>query len=174
MGALMFLALIFLAPIAAATDHSELALSIYGPFGTLCHQLPERSFFIAGHKLAVCARCSGIYAGFALVSLFYPLARPLRATINPPVKWLFLAAVPMAIDFSLTFFGYWENTHTTRLITGLLLGGVAVFYVIPGIIELSMRGRETQDAARKTILTNESPAAVVGARSDYSAPYRRI
>ncbi len=44
--------------------HGEVAAAIYRAFGTLCHQLPERSYFIDGHKLAVCSRCTGLYAGF--------------------------------------------------------------------------------------------------------------
>jgi uncharacterized membrane protein len=51
---------------------------------------------------------------------------------------LFLAAAPLAIDFSLGFFGIWENTHLSRFVTGALLGSVAVLYVMPGLIDLSL------------------------------------
>ena len=95
---------------------------IYHAFGILCHQRPDRSYFIAGHKLAVCSRCTGLYAGFAVTLLLYPLIRSLRNNINPPRIYLILAAITLAIDFSLTFFGIWENTHTSRLLTGALLG----------------------------------------------------
>src|SRR5215213_5978905 len=132
-------ALILMAPVAAAGGHNGLAFAIYRAFGTLCHQIPERSYFIDGHKFAVCSRCTGIYFGFAFTLLLYPLIRSLRATETPLRKWLLLAAVPLAIDFSLTFFGIWENTHTSRLLTGTLLGSVAVFYVAPGLMELSLR-----------------------------------
>ncbi|MDY3097688.1 DUF2085 domain-containing protein, partial [Methanobrevibacter sp.] len=27
----------------------------------MCHRNPERSFFINGHQLPVCARCTGFY-----------------------------------------------------------------------------------------------------------------
>ena len=136
---LSIMALVAGAPIAAATHHEHTALTIYRSFGLLCHQLPERSYFIAGHKLAICSRCLGLYSGFTAMFLFYPLVRSVRTITAPSVKWLFLSAVPLGIDFSLTFFGIWENTHTTRLLTGLLLGGVAVLYVMPGISELSLR-----------------------------------
>jgi uncharacterized membrane protein len=163
--------MILTAPLAAASNHASLALTIYRPFSTFCHQLPERSFFIAGHKLAVCARCSGLYGGFALVLLLYPLIRPLRSTVLPQPKWLFLAAAPMAADFSLTFFGIWENTHLSRLFTGVLLGGVTVFYVMPGLVELSLRITRTKP---QELLTISSPEAIAAAPSDYSAPERRI
>ena len=34
----------------------------------LCHQRPERSFFLWGSQMPVCARCLGIYAGAALAA----------------------------------------------------------------------------------------------------------
>jgi len=162
--------LIVVAPLAAAGAHDRLAVTIYRAFTVLCHQLPERSYFIAGHPLAVCSRCTGLYAGFVLTMLLYPLLRPLRTTIWPPREWLILAAVPMAIDFSLTFFGVWENTHTSRLLTGMLLGSVSVFYVMPGLAELSLRRTKTL----RPTFTLPSRERMASAASDYSAPERRI
>ena len=137
--ALMFSLLIVIAPLAAAGSHNLLAFSIYQTFANVCHQLPERSFYIAGHQFAVCARCTGLYAGFTFAILLYPLIRPIRTAVTPPRKWLFAAAAPLAVDFSLAFLGIWENTHTSRLLSGLLLGAVSVFYIMPGIAELSSR-----------------------------------
>jgi uncharacterized membrane protein len=166
---LAIVSLIVIAPLTAGT-HPQLAKSIYGGFAVLCHQIPERSYFIAGHKFAVCSRCTGLYAGFALTLLFYPLLRSLRATDWPPPVWLVLSAVPMALDFGLTFLGIWENTHTSRLLTGLLLGSVSVFYVMPGLAELATRkSRETRPT-----FTLASPEHMAAAPSDYSAPDRRI
>jgi hypothetical protein len=42
----------------------------------------------------------------------------------------------MVIDVGLDMLGVWKNTHLSRLLTGLLLGSVAAFYVIPGLIDL--------------------------------------
>ena len=167
--------LILVAPLAAAGGHNGLAFAIYRAFGTLCHQLPERSYFIDGHKFAVCSRCTGIYAGFAFTLLLYPLVRSLRNIATPPRSLLILAALPLAIDFSLTFFGFWENTHTSRLLTGALLGSVAVFYVMPGIADLSLRSltKRTHEP-RPVTFTLTSPERIAAAPSDYSAPDRRI
>ena len=174
-AATLFVSLIVVAPLAAASGHAGLAAAIYRGFATICHQLPERSFFIDDHKLAVCSRCTGLYAGFLFTLLIYPLVRSLRRTATPARKWLFLAALPLLIDFSLTFFGIWENTHTSRLLTGLLLGSVSVFYVMPAIMELSLRA--LQNRTRPTphaTFTLASPEAIASAASDYSAPDRRI
>ncbi len=165
--------LIVLAPVAAASGHSEIAEGIYRGFGIFCHQRPDRSYFIEGHKLAVCSRCTGLYAGFAFTLLIYPLLRSLRSVATPPRMVLFLAALPLLIDFSLTFFGVWENTHTSRLLTGALLGSVAVFYVMPGIVDLSLRGLGLSTPPRPTF-TLASPESIATAPSDYSAPERRI
>jgi len=173
--ALCVISLIVGAPLAAAFNHQQFAVAIYHSFKTLCHQLPERSFFIAGHQLAVCARCTGLYGGFTLVLFLYPLLRSLHSTDVPKVKWLFLAATPLAIDFSLTLFGLWENTHTSRLLTGMLLGGVTVFYVMPGILELAQRAtRVSPQSTIEGTFTLVSPEAIAAAPSDYSAPQRRI
>ncbi|HEU4870622.1 MAG TPA: DUF2085 domain-containing protein [Pyrinomonadaceae bacterium] len=166
--------LIFVAPVAAASGHPVWAEVIYHGFGVFCHQRPDRSYFIDGHKLAVCSRCTGLYVGFAVTLLLYPLIRSLRNNIAPPRSYLILAAIPLGIDFSLTFFGIWENTHTSRLLTGALLGSVAVFYVMPGIVDLSMRSWRASEAPKPARFTLASPETLASAPSDYSAPERRI
>jgi len=172
---LSFLFSIIAAPLAAANNHSQIAFVLYHAFGTFCHQLPERSFFIVGHQFAVCARCTGLYAGFALMLLVYPLIRPIRSVLVPSAKWLFVAATPLAIDFSLTFLGIWENTHTTRLLTGLVLGGATVFYVVPGLVELSMRVARVESGQPVVpTFTMAPPQTIAAAPSDYSSPERRI
>ena len=168
--ALAICALIIAAPLALAKGHPSLAFNIYLPFSYLCHQIPARSFYFAEHPLAVCSRCTGIYGGFLLGVIVYPIVRSLRNVQTPARKWLFLAAVPLAVDFSLEFFGIWHNTHSSRFFTGALLGSVVVFYVLPGFIELSLRQRASSTSkTTRNVLTNSSSAP-----SDYSAPERRI
>jgi uncharacterized membrane protein len=137
---LSLVGLIICAPLLQSS-HPVFAASIYKTFSYVCHQIPERSFHVAGHQFAVCSRCTGLYSGFAVATLVYPLARSLKRTDTPRRIWLFLAPLPLVIDFSLTYFGVWQNNHTTRFATGALLGSVAVFYVLPGLIELSLTVR---------------------------------
>ncbi len=171
---LLFVAAIIVAPWAAAGDYQALAKTIYRTFSYLCHQIPERSFFLHEHPFAVCARCTGIYAGFAAASLAYPLVKSLRQTETPPRKWLFLAAAPLAIDWSIEFFGIANNTHTSRFLTGALLGATAVFCVLPGLIELTLRDwRKRRPASRAATLTTTG-LSTESAPSDYSSPHRRI
>jgi uncharacterized membrane protein len=164
----LFVLLIVIAPLALAGGHEQIAQGIYRAFAVVCHQLPERSYFIEGHKLAVCSRCTGLYSAFAVTLLLYPLIGSLRTTAMPARKWLILATVPLFIDFSLTFFGVWENTHASRLLTGLLLGSAAVFYVMPGIVDLSLRSLRTASLrAPEVTFTLASPERIATAPSDY-------
>jgi uncharacterized membrane protein len=179
-GAAGFLLMIIGAPLALSTGHPFWGFTIYRSFSYVCHQIPERSFFIAGHQFAVCARCTGLYAGFAAATFVYPLVRSLRRVSAPPRKWLFIAAAPLAIDFALGFFGIWDNTHSSRFLTGALLGSVSVFYVMPGLMDLSLREWRQRDKRSTSISTAKASTAemfstsAAAAPSDYSAPHRRI
>jgi uncharacterized membrane protein len=178
-GSLMVMSLIVGAPLALNAGHPFWGLTIYRAFSYVCHQIPERSFFVEGHPFAVCARCTGLYVGFTVAVLAYPLVRSLRQTEAPPRKWLFIAAAPLAIDFTVGFLGIWNNTHFSRFATGALLGSVSVFYVMPGFMDLSLRAwRAKRKDSSRTTVNNVSPAEVlsanVSAPSDYSAPHRRI
>lgn len=136
---LMILASIISAPLLQASGHTAFASQIYRTFSYVCHQISDRSFHLAGQKFAVCSRCTGIYAGLAGAVLVYPLTRPLKQTQTPGLFWLFLAAAPLAIDWSLGYFSIWQNNHASRFTTGALLGATSVFYILPGLIDLSYR-----------------------------------
>ena len=140
-GALSFvslgiLGLVLVAPLLAAHGYAQPAGLIYKAFSFLCHQLPERSFHLEGHAMGVCARCTGIYAGFATSVLFYPLVRSLKRADSPARLWLALACVPIVVDFALGYFGIWPNTHFSRFITGAIFGAACALFVVPGFLDL--------------------------------------
>jgi uncharacterized membrane protein len=138
-SAVIWCFLLLAAPLARANSYRLTAVTLYTAFSKICHQLPGRSFYLAGYPFAVCSRCTGLYVGFTAILLLYPLVRSLRVTEAPPRKWLFWAALPMAIDVAAQFLGVWHNTHTSRFFTGALLGSVTVFYVVPGWLDLVAR-----------------------------------
>lgn len=175
---LVVLALIVAAPLLLAHGHELAGQAIYQAFSRACHQIPGRSFHVAGHPLAVCARCTGIYAGLTAGVLLFPLMRPLRSAQTPTRFWLLAAFVPTALDFSLGLFGIWHNTHLSRFVTGALLGAVAAFFIVPGLVDLSRTnwrrffGRDrarTQPEPKTEIAASEHSAP-----SDYSWPSSRI
>lgn len=177
--ALLLVGLIVGAPLALAGGHYAAARAIYEGFGYVCHQIPERSFQIAGHSFAVCARCTGLYFGFAAGALALPLFRSVRRTDTPARAWLFVAAAPTVVDFALGYFRIWDNTHLSRLTTGALLGAVCAFYVVPGMVDLSRtdwrnffaRKKLKQEREQALKLTTASESI---APSDYSSPHARI
>jgi len=147
--ALSTISAVVAAPLAMAGGHTTFAGAVYNAFHFVCHQRPERSFHIAGYQFAVCARCTGLYSGFALATVFYPLTRSLKRAETPARIWLFLSAVPLLVDFGLGYFGVWENTFLSRFVTGALLSATAVFYIIPGLMQLANRQRVQDPVASK-------------------------
>jgi uncharacterized membrane protein len=135
--ALVWSGLILAAPLANVNALITFAEPIYVFFGYLCHQIPERSFHIHDAPFAVCSRCFGFYFGFLLGLIIYPLFRALDESEPLPRFWLFLAAAPMTIDWSLGFFGIWENTHFSRSVTGGILGLTCAFFIVPALVEMS-------------------------------------
>ncbi len=126
--------------IVAAPVAREIGLGIAGPlyafFGYICHQLPERSLHFDGHPLAVCTRCFGVYLGLFAGILAYPFWRRIE-DVEPLARiWLFLSLIPIGIDWSLTVFGIWENTHISRFLTGLILGVACATFIVPAVVEI--------------------------------------
>ena len=130
-----WVALILLPPIAA-DGFPDISSPIYTFFSYICHQMPERSLHLDGHPLAVCSRCFGVYFGLLAGFLIYPLWRKIEE-VEPLARfWLFLSLIPIGIDWSLTMFGVWENTHLSRVFTGLILGAVCATFIVPALVEI--------------------------------------
>lgn len=131
-----WLALIVLPPIVSAYGQTEISSPMYRFFGMICHQLPERSFHLLEHQLAVCSRCFGVYFGLGVGAVVYPLWRRVDDIEPLPRIWLLASMVPIGIDWSLGVFGVWENNHASRFITGLILGLACVTYILPALVEI--------------------------------------
>lgn len=129
--------LIVFAPLAEAKNLVVFSRPIYEFCGYICHQIPARSFFIENHPLAVCARCFGIYLGLSGGAVLYPILRSVEKTEPFPWFWLFLAMIPMSVDWSLGYFEIWKNTHFSRFLTGLILGAACAVFIVPALIEIS-------------------------------------
>lgn len=101
---------------------------IYAVGGVICHQRPERSFFLDGHQLPVCARCTGLYlsAAVGLVSwLGWKLAgRWRRLEIDPrtALRVLAVAALPTALSVASDSIGWWDGSNITRALMAIPLG----------------------------------------------------
>ena len=134
---LVWVSLILIAPIAKANGVVAISSPLYHFFSYICHQLPERSFHIEGEQFGVCSRCFGVYFGLLFGFVVYPLWRSIDEIEPLPRIWLFLSLIPITIDWSLTIFGVWENTHLSRFITGLILGFACATFIVPALVEIT-------------------------------------
>ncbi len=152
-------------PVLMATGHVSAARLIYRLFQPLCHQLPERSFFLygpqfsysldelerligpsvplryigdlsLGYKMAVCQRDIATYLAILLAGLAFI---PLRHRLKPlPLRAFLLSCIPMAIDGFGQLFGFWESTWWSRVTSGALFGAACVWLAYP-YVEAGMR-----------------------------------
>lgn len=107
----------------------NLALAlIFAIGGVICHQRPERSFFVEGHQLPVCARCTGLYLSGAVGLIGWwslKLARQWRPVAIDPrraVRLLAVAAIPTAISLAGAAIGWWDGSNLSRAVLAIPLG----------------------------------------------------
>lgn len=111
-------------------------------FHVLCHQLPERSFFVDGVQLAACHRCAGIYAGLVLGVLALPLFRRKAGEWGKGAEGaaLLVAAAPAALDWGGEVLGLWPGAAASRVATGLWFGAIAGFLLARAVAVRRERG----------------------------------
>lgn len=98
-----------------------------------CHQRPERSFFVKGYQMPVCARCEGELIGIlaALSAVWF---------LRPPYWLMAVMMVPMAADGLIQGLTKYESTNLRRLITGILFGFGITMIVIMFLISVFKMG----------------------------------
>lgn len=100
----------------------------------VCHQIPERSLFIDGRQLPVCARDTGLYIG-SLLSVLFIVSTGRRNRNAIPGLFISFSFVffllLLAIDGVTSYLGIRETTNGIRLATGLLAGIGLPFFMYP-------------------------------------------
>jgi uncharacterized membrane protein len=97
-------------------------LALQRAFSLVCHQRPERSFWILGAPVAVCARCLGIYLGAGLGLL-------LRTSRSIAMRLLVVAAFVNLLDTVTEAAGLHGNWMTARFVLGFALGAAAALLI---------------------------------------------
>ncbi|HSJ54556.1 MAG TPA: DUF2085 domain-containing protein [Anaerolineae bacterium] len=107
----------------------------------ICHRIPERSFFLNGRQLPLCARCTGTFLGAMLGMGALILYRRQRAARLPSVPVLGLMILFIALwgfdglNSYLTFFPgaphLYEPRNWLRMTTGMLNGLALITLVWP-------------------------------------------
>lgn len=93
----------------------------------MCHQLPQRSFFIFGEQMPVCSRDASLFFGVLLA--FVLSAAKLPSFLKKPHLSV-LSVILLGIDGVLQLIGVWESTNLIRAFTGFFAGFVITLYVI--------------------------------------------
>ncbi len=107
----------------------------------ICHRIPERSFFLNGRQLPLCARCTGTFLGAMLAAGALILYRRQRASRLPsaPILGLMVLFVGLwgfdGLNSYLTFFPgaphLYEPRNWLRMATGMLNGLALLILVWP-------------------------------------------
>ncbi|MEM6703245.1 MAG: DUF2085 domain-containing protein [Acidobacteriota bacterium] len=150
-GATLWMAWIVAAPLARAAE-STLAPWLYLAFDTVCHQRPDRSFQLAGHPLAVCHRCFGLYLGFFVGFVIQGFwSGPRHLLLRQPI-WIVVCALPMLFDALLL--PLWiENVPWSRFVTGLFASAPVSALVWEALRQLS-ESRRVSTAGGPTTSTD--------------------
>lgn len=94
-------------------------------FQNLCHQDPDRSFFINNLQMAVNSRCFGVFAGLLFGWTLIPIFMKVKFKKNPFLWLLLFALIIQILDYMGNLFGFWINNNESRLILGCFLGFTA-------------------------------------------------
>ena len=127
---ILIIILIVLTPYLASIS-SPVAKYLYMLFRPTCHQLPQRSFFLWGHKMAVCSRCTGIYISLCLWGMIFVLF--LKSWKVKPISTIvfLMFLLPIAIDGGTQFIHFRRSTNVLRFITGFFGGMGTTLFVYP-------------------------------------------
>lgn len=99
----------------------------------VCHQLPERSFHVAGMQFPVCARCTGLYLG-GIVGVALWLSRRQRVMTNETARWaLLIAALPTLATLATAQLGWWDPANALRASLAAPLGVAVGVVLVAGL-----------------------------------------
>ena len=101
---------------------------------SVCHQLPERSFFAGYLKVPVCARCEGIYVGFFITAIIlFFMFRKKESDLAPVyvLVIMILFVLSTIVDGSLSYFFGFATNNILRFTTGYLAGSAAMTVIYP-------------------------------------------
>jgi len=99
----------------------------------VCHQMPERTIFIRGRPLPVCARDTGFYLGFLISFIYLQLSHRKRENRLSPflLICIFSSLFLLVLDIITSYLSLRNSTNQIRLFTGLLFGFSLPLFVVP-------------------------------------------
>ncbi len=125
---ILFWNILILSPVFIHPHLPYVSHFIYSGFHHICHQYDSRSIFLFDIKLAVCSRCWGIYFGFLIGTIAFPL---LNKIINKTKKHIFIIAlIPILIDIILDFLNIHKSNLLTKSLSGLFFGTLSAIFLV--------------------------------------------
>jgi uncharacterized membrane protein len=110
---------------------NPLSRAVYNSGDRMCHLKSSRSFSINDNQMPYCARCFGIFLGFAIGAGFATFI-----VIDLKLWLLVVGLVPIGLDGGLQYVTSYESNNIFRVLTGSLAGFVTVMAV--GLITLEI------------------------------------
>lgn len=130
----------------------------------VCHRIPERSFYINGRPMPMCARCTGMYLG-AMIGLIYQMFKYPKRGRLPSKKIVFflgILAILWSVDGVNSYIhlfnkniGIYEPNNLLRLLTGSGIGIVASILIYPAFNQtfwLNWKSNPTIDTIQELFL----------------------
>ncbi|HSV42329.1 MAG TPA: DUF2085 domain-containing protein [Methanomassiliicoccales archaeon] len=105
-------------------EMNPFAYSIYLFGDANCHQIAERSYYLNGNVLPVCARDLGIFTG-----LVVGMALLFATQYRPRFYMIILLVLPMAIDGGVQAVTDYVSNNPLRFATGSLAGAGGAFFL---------------------------------------------
>ncbi|MEJ7762045.1 MAG: DUF2085 domain-containing protein [Thermomicrobiales bacterium] len=125
----VFVLLPILSPLLRANGADQAGSAIDGTFRYLCHQLDDRSFHLAGERVACCHRCLAIYGGLFLIGLSFAAVRD---RVGPPrVSVAALLLIPIMVDVLTQPAFDRDSTMPLRVVTGALFALAVNWALLP-------------------------------------------
>jgi uncharacterized membrane protein len=140
--ALLYAGLPWLSPLARAAGYERTGLFLFLLYTPLCHQLPERSFYVHGYQVAYCHRCAAMYTAILAAGLLFSTVR--HRIAPTPLRVGGLLLLPMLLDGGTHLIddalgtgfrgggdGIGSVNFALRMLTGLLVGVAVLVTLYP-------------------------------------------
>ncbi len=191
----LYVGLPVLAPVAMDAGWELPAKAIYLVYRPLCHQRPDRSYFLGGPqavyssdelaaagvevqplsrdignervgwKMAFCQRDVAIYGAILVAGLAYSVLRRWRGNWTMPFRYYLVFVVPMGLDGLLQLFGLYESTWIARTLTGAFFGAGSVLFAYPYVDE---GFRDVRESTGRRLYGEAHPAGEGGSAAPAS------
>lgn len=110
-----------LAPILAHFKIYKLSAILTSTYMFSCHQQPDRSFWLLGYPIALCARCYGFYFGVILSSIL-ALFNKLKINLTAFMVIFMICIIDIALNVVFKI----NTSNIIRCITGIFMGTIFI------------------------------------------------